>query len=89
MIWKEATLGLRIGMFGGDRLSRTVRFKFCRADDLQTKTRAERPGTDMKGGSFITYRRIYFSPELYTQKKWMGLSTKQGELITASISSRI
>lgn len=36
---------IRIGMFGGGKLSRTVRFKFCMADDLQTKTRAGRPGT--------------------------------------------
>lgn len=49
MVWKEVTIGLRIGMFGGDRLSRTVGFKFCRADDWQTKTRTETRHRHEKG----------------------------------------
>lgn len=69
-IWKAVTTGLRLGMFGGDRLSKTVRFKFiCRADDLQTETRTERLGTDVKRGSFISYGRIYYFSKQYTPPK--------------------
>lgn len=34
LIWKEDKIGLGIEICRGDRLSRTVSFKFCREDDL-------------------------------------------------------
>ena len=68
LIWEAAKFLLGIGMFGGDGLTRTVRFKFCRVDSLQNKTRTDEITTDMERRRFISYVRVSFSLNITSRK---------------------
>lgn len=49
-------------------LTRTARFKFCKADSLQNKTRTDQITTDMERRRFISYVRVSFSLNTTSRK---------------------
>lgn len=76
LICKGVTFGLGIGMFGGDGLSRTVSFKFYRADDLQNRTRTDEIRNRHEKEYLYYLHKDLFFPKHYIKEKKMDWNTK-------------